>query len=347
MGDAACLSCHNDKATFEQTAHRRTASLPTHASILGSFRQGENRLRTRTPGVYFSMDDTVGFTETRVDARTTHPSEHTERIAYVVGSGRRGQSFLYWSGDALFQMPVSWWSSLHTWSSSPGPRQVDRPMDFDRGISARCLECHTTYFEWKPDLSRDNRFEHGNEILGITCERCHGAGKEHVAREQSLLHRVRLPAIVNPARLSRERQMDMCAQCHGGLGEPQTPSFTYVAGRQLAPYLRLPRDAQPAVDIHASQVTLLERSACFRNSQMTCLTCHDVHQEQRDVRAMSGRCLTCHTQQSCPLFAQQGQAIVGRCVDCHMPRQKSNLIVADHEGQVMHVEGRTHWIRVY
>jgi hypothetical protein len=300
------------------------------------------------PGVYFSLDDSDGFSETMVDERGPHANRHTERVAFVVGSGRRGQSFLYWSGDALYQMPVSWWTATHAWSSSPGPSESDRPMNFDRSISSRCLECHTTWIEWKPDLSRDNRFEHEGAILGITCERCHGAGADHVAREQSLLHAVRRNAIVNPARLTRERQMETCAQCHGGLGVPLVPAFTYVAGRPLAAYLRLPtRAADATVDIHASQVTLLSRSACYRGSQMTCLTCHDVHREQRDVREMSARCLGCHQEQSCPLFAREGAALRGRCVDCHMPRQASNLIVSDREGKELRVQGRTHWIRVY
>jgi hypothetical protein len=99
--------------------------------------------------------------------------------------------------------------------------------------------------------------------------------------------------------------------------------------------------------VHGNQVALLARSQCYRSSQMTCLSCHNVHRQERDVVEMSGRCLSCHQEQSCGLFAQLGQELAGRCVDCHMPLQASNLIVADREGKQERVQVRTHWIRVY
>ena len=79
----------------------------------------------------------------------------------------------------------------------------------------------------------------------------------------------------------------------------------------------------------------------------SCPTCHDVRRPQRDVVELSGRCLTCHQQKSCPLFATRGAAIVGRCVDCHMPLQTSKIVVSDREGAMERVKGRSHWIRVY
>jgi len=153
---------------------------------------------------------------------------------------------------------------------------------------------------------------------------------------------------VNPARLTRARQMDACAQCHGGLGTPRLPSFSYVAGYPLDRFVELmtpPPDAP--VDVHGNQVALLERSRCFQKSEMTCLTCHDVHVTQRDTKQLSGRCLTCHQEQSCKLFPKEGHALAGRCVDCHMPLQSSNLIVSKLEGEQKQALVRSHWIKVY
>ena len=92
-------------------------------------------------------------------------------------------------------------------------------------------------------------------------------------------------------------------------GEPRLPAFTYLAGRRLEDYVHLePKASDEVVDVHANQVALLSRSRCFTSSQMTCTTWHDVHRPQRDVVELSGRCLTCHQQQSCPLFATRGFA---------------------------------------
>jgi hypothetical protein len=80
---------------------------------------------------------------------------------------------------------------------------------------------------------------------------------------------------------------------------------------------------------------------------MTCLTCHDVHRTQRNTVELSGRCVTCHTEQSCGLYPKQGHALAGRCVDCHMPQQPSSLIVSSREGKQERALVRSHWIKVY
>ena len=81
---------------------------------------------------------------------------------------------------------------------------------------------------------------------GDSCERCHG-GTRAVERERACdkaetsPHRLKpgcgantygttkvAPSrIVNPAGLSRERQVEVCAQCHGGIGE-SAGAFSYV-----------------------------------------------------------------------------------------------------------------------
>lgn len=352
VGDSACLSCHTEKTTFETTAHRLTTRLPTRAAITGDFGDGRNVMRTTNPYLHFRMtEDSAGFSQTAVSGKPPDTTSRTERVAYVSGSGRKGQSFLYWKGDHLYQLPISWWQSLGTWINSPGPtfyNGKDGKANFDRAIAPRCFECHATWIDAVPSLAEVNQYDSAGVILGITCERCHAAGRDHVAREHSALRFARRPAIVNPARLDRQQKMDACAQCHGGLGEPKAPAFSYVAGKRLSDYLYLPPQSSTAsVDVHGNQVALLERSKCFQASQMTCLTCHDVHSQQRNVAALSGKCLTCHQEQSCGLFPAQGHALAGRCVDCHMPLQKSNLIVSSLEGKDEQAIVRNHWIKVY
>lgn len=345
VGDSVCVSCHQPKAGFEQTAHHLSLRLPASASILGSFRPGQNVLRTSNPRLHFHMDSTAtGFYETAVVGRPPDTTARPERIAYVAGA-RKGQSFLYWRGDRLYQLPVSYWTALG-WGNSPS--YPDGVLDFDRQIPPRCLECHTTWFESVPDSLLGNRYRAVNAILGLSCETCHTAGRTHQARERSLLHAMLPPAIVNPAKLSRARQLDVCALCHGGIAPLRSPPFSYVPGKPLEKLFLL--SAAPdtdRVDVHGNQVALLARSRCFRNSQMTCATCHDVHREQRDVSDLSGRCLTCHALQSCGLFPKYGEALRGRCVDCHMPSLPSNTIIANVRSGQYQVKVRTHWIKVY
>jgi cytochrome c554/c'-like protein len=344
-GDAVCLSCHQQQAAFEQTAHRLTSRLPTRANLMGSFHPGANVLRTANPQLHFRMDSTAdGYYQTAVMGRGRDTTTRSERIAYVTGS-RKGQSFLYWHDDRLYQLPVSYWAALG-WANSPA--YPDGRANFDRQIPPRCLECHATWFESVPDSSVVNRYRASTALLGLSCETCHAAGRTHVSRARSVLRAVLPPAIVNPARLSRQRQLDACALCHGGTEPLRSAPFAYVPGQPLEKKFVLGTAPDTdRVDVHGNQVALLERSQCFRRSQMTCATCHDVHREQRDVAAFSQRCLSCHTVQSCGLYPQQGDALRGRCVDCHMPALPSSGIVANRVGGAFHVNVRTHWIKVY
>jgi hypothetical protein len=49
--------------------------------------------------------------------------------------------------------------------------------------------------------------------------------------------------------------VEICAQCHGGIGESLGPAFSYVPGQPLENYIRLQRpDANAALDVHGNQV---------------------------------------------------------------------------------------------
>jgi hypothetical protein len=153
---------------------------------------------------------------------------------------------------------------------------------------------------------------------------------------------------VNPADLARDRRVEVCAQCHGGIGQPIAPAFSYVPGEQLENYIKLPRpDADARVDVHGNQVALMQRSRCYQNSQLTCTTCHEVHGPERPAASYSVKCLQCHKDQDCGEFVKLGAKIREDCVDCHMPVQDSNLIVADLKGKQVRARIRNHWIKVY
>jgi hypothetical protein len=344
VGDTSCGSCHRDIfESFHHTAHYLTSRLPDQNSILGKFTPNANVLRTSNPNLFFRMDaKTDGFFETAVTGVAPHAEEHTEPISLVTGSGGKGQTYLFWSGDRLFQLPVSFWNQVG-WVNSPGYR--DGIADFARPIVPRCLECHATYFESM--APPPNRYNRTGFVVGITCEKCHGWGREHVQRESSKLPGAADAGILNPARFSRDRQIDLCAWCHAGRGLQLAATFSYVPGEPLDSYLGLPQfDPAAAIDVHGNQVGLLQKSRCFQSSAMTCLTCHDVHASQHDPQAFSQRCLGCH-KPGTGMFPKLGHQVASNCISCHMPMQETNLIVFDQKGEQTKPRVRTHWIKIY
>src|SRR5215469_11253449 len=344
VGDDVCSSCHQEKAeTFHRTAHYLTSRPPSQDSILGSFSSDANVLKTSNPNLFFRMDAKgPDFFQTAVQGRAPYTESRTEKFGLVVGSGGKGQTYLFWEGEELFQLPVSYWNKIG-WGNSPGYR--DGVANFDRPIIPRCLECHATYFEALPPPP--NRYSKTNFTLGIACEKCHGPGRAHVEHYKSKTAPSE-SAILNPAKFSRERQIDLCAWCHAGHGTARLPWFSYVPGEPLNKYIELPPpDPTAPIDVHGSQVELLTRSRCFASSSMTCTTCHDVHVPQHDLAAFSQKCLRCHYVESCGIFAKEGRKIASNCIDCHMPRQQTNLIVFEWKGKKAMPEVRNHQIRIY
>ena len=271
----------------------------------------------------------------------------SERFDFVIGSGRKGQTYLYWGkNDQLFQLPVSYWTEVASWVNSPG--YGDRTLDFSRPVVARCLECHASSFEVVNDAGVLNRYRRTGYTLGVSCERCHGPGKQHADLNAPGAPKPTDQAIVNPAKLTRDRQLALCSLCHGGIGIAKAPVFSYTVGNSLEDFLKLetPKPNEP-LDVHGNQVALLERSKCFKSSEMTCSTCHNTHVRQREVGDFSAKCMACHKVESCGLFPKHRQSLVGKCVDCHLPNQTSNVIFSTHDGSRILPKVRNHWIRVY
>jgi hypothetical protein len=354
-GDAACAKCHRkEAAAYEHTPHARDSSLPSAESILGSFQPGKNVLHTLDPNLVINMVAAPGsFYQSAVNL--ANPAEHlAERFDIVIGTGRHGQSYLYWDNDQLYQLPASYFTANHEWIISPS-FPADKIM-FDRPITPRCLECHTSYFTWIDTNQIDtNHFEKSSLVFGINCERCHGPGAAHVARESTSTKpeqaKSRLVAdhtIVNPARLDRDRQLDLCSLCHAGAVDPLRPSLTFRVGDNIRDFLAI-KAATPGetVDVHGNQAGALELSKCFTSSKMTCSSCHNVHEGPGVAASYSHYCLECHQMRTCGKYASLGEKIRSKCVDCHMPIQESGQVVSFAAGHAVNASFRTHQIAIY
>jgi hypothetical protein len=359
VGDSACLPCHRDQAlSYAHTAHHLTSQPGSRNAILGSFEDRSNVLMIADPskaedgpGLYFRMDaKRDGFYETAVTGWPGLLQERTEQMDVVIGSGVRGQSYLYWHGDQLFELPVSYWSDGRRWINSPGYK--NGTTDFSRPVDPRCLECHATYIQpLSTDLSA-NSYDKQSLITGISCETCHGPGAEHVAMHQAKPVAGTSPAeaILNPARFTRDRQVDLCALCHNGIRQKEVePAFSFIPGQPLDNYLRpISTDFDTQPNVHGDQVGLLKKSRCYLSSpNMSCSTCHNVHAPEQPAASYSAKCLSCHKVESCGMSKTTGHSIASNCIDCHMPVQSTTAIVSETAGQLIQPRMRTHWIKIY
>src|SRR5438105_1538916 len=265
-------------------------------------------------------------------------------MRYWIGSGLHARTYLRQTPSGkLIELPVTWYAEKGGyWAMSPG---FDRPdhSGFSRKLAAACLFCHTGY----PDAI--SQFK-GQPVAGVDCQRCHGPGRDHVTavRAGHTAASVR-SAIVNPARFSTERRMELCLQCHlettsqslpASLLRPGRDRFSYRPGEPLSDYiLHFDFAAGTAPENQIDFVSApyrLALSACLRQSRgaLTCTTCHnphDISQGAEAARQYDQACRGCHA-----TLTQQHRAQAG-CAGCHMAKRRPT--------DVIHVSIADHFIR--
>lgn len=335
LGPVDCLDCHAEHVHgFHATAHARTAQIATPQSVLGPLTAPGNILRTALSGFMF---ETVSHRD-EIIHRLTYHEDGADRtleipLAFTMGSGNHGQSFLAWHGDQLCQTPVSYLSEAGRWSNSPGT-YIDGTADFSRPATARCLDCHNTWFAQSPGSI--NRYDKTQWILGVTCVRCHGNARDHVKYHRLYPDDPNPQAIVNPRNLSRDRANEVCSQCHSGGGDPLRPAFTYRPGEPLSQWILINLDANDSSndDPHsANQLGRLMRSRCYQASgTLACMDCHDLHRQERGRQAhFSNLCQSCHQVHDCRLanrYTHDTLRFESRCVECHMPSRRDRHVTS-------------------
>jgi hypothetical protein len=356
-GDAACLKCHREVGlSYEHTAHHLTSQPSSAQTVLGNLHSPGNVLTISDPKknpsqpALFFRNEMKGdkITQSAVTGWRDQLLTRSEQLDVVTGSGVRGQTYLSWRGDRLFELPASYWTDGHRWVNSPG--YIDGTADFSRPINPGCLECHATYIRPLSTDTLTNSYDKQTLVSGISCETCHGPGAEHVARYSNGAAHPAESAILNPAKFSRDRQVDACAYCHNGIQrQALAPAFSFVPGKPLTDFFKpLSTEAAAHPDVHGNQVGLLERSRCYQSSpEMSCSTCHNTHAPEKTAASYSTACLKCHQWTSCGESKRLGPSIAKNCVDCHMPVEPTNVIVSETAGEVVRARMRNHWIKVY
>ena len=351
VGAQACAECHKKRfEDFTETAHHHSSAFANKTTIMASFAEGKNEMQSVEPTLRFHMDAREdGFYQTAIQDLDGHRIENSQRIAVVTGSGKIGQTYLYATGPNLHQLPLSYFRSVDAWVHSPGFQ--DNRAYFARRVEADCLNCHATYYNSDVAPKQIGTPEH--IILGISCERCHGGGSQHIAFHRQHPEEKHGRHIIHPATLPQQRQLDICGQCHSG--DPVKylkPPFSHRPGDALEEhYVLKALDARIKLGVHTNnQSARLSSSACFQQSEkMVCTTCHNPHVLERgNKRVFSQRCQQCHEVQACGVANELGTKIGENCIDCHLPSDPDlETPIALFNGEYVYPNIRDHAIAVY
>ena len=234
----------------------------------------------------------------------------------------------------------------------------DNPHPMTRRLIAyECMFCHNAYPEIPATAHRDlsaNPVYSGALPEGIACQRCHGPGAAHVQAAQTArtsIQQIRA-LILNPVRLSKDRQMQVCEQCHLETTSSLLPDrirhydqqpFGYKASQPLGTFnsyfSRDPEKGRTDNFEIASAPYRLRQSRCYIESKgaLTCESCHNPHDLRKGANASSyyaNVCMKCHAATLPQQIALHKHPVSNDCVSCHMPKRRTedvvHAIMTDH-----------------
>ena len=303
-----CAGCHHNVwDAYRRTGMGRSFYRPAPENIVEDF-TNKNTFYHRPSDSYFTMLQRDGQYYQRryqLDSGGKQINVMEKRIDYIMGSGNHARAYLHrTAANRLIELPLGWYAEKGGyWAMNPG---YDRPDHdgFRRPITYDCMFCHNAY----PEIpaGREQPFAQpvyaGALPEGIDCQRCHGPGARHakLAGTAGAKREHIRDAIVNPSRLSTQRQLEICMACHlettsfplpNAIQRYERGPFSYRPGEPLGDFiLNFDHAAGSGREEKFEIVNAayrLRRSACFlkSNGNMLCTTCHNPHDAPRGEQA--------------------------------------------------------------
>lgn len=347
VGSAACSKCHRSiYELFLKSPMGRSLALVSELQSLIRLPATTNIYNHKLNRHFEVSFGERGLAQTMYELKTNGQAlfRETHRLAYAVGSGVNGYSFLVQRAGFLFEAPLSFYSRPGRWDLSPGFDLADA--GFNRQVTAECLSCHSGRlapgFE-KTGLSETSPFVE----LSIGCENCHGPGELHVQESSAGVEVSHVTGrnLVHPARLSPRLAEDICMKCHQDgdvrVLQPERSLSDFRPGTWLndtVAILKVPRAGAEPVNL-LQHHTSMKSSRCYQRSggRLNCFSCHKIHSDApAQASAFREACLSCHSSvhREESLSPQVSQKSRDNCIGCHMPKRQvatvSHSVLTNH-----------------
>lgn len=346
-GKESCRDCHyNNYLTYHQTGMGKSfgrANPQKSASIIGPDSVIYNPYRNFWYQPFWK-DTVLMVKEFRLEGKDT-VYQRIEKVDYIVGSGHHTNSHIFTVNGYAYQIPFTFYTQQQRFDLPPGFEGTANTR-FSRYLGLECISCHNGL----PTLVLGSQNKYSHIPLGIDCERCHGPGSVHVnlTKRGVMMDTAVGPdlGIVNPIRLPKNLQNDICSRCHlqGTMVLKNGKSFyDFRPGLPLTDFMDvfMPvyEGGTPTL-IMASHFERMAESVCYKktNGDLSCIQCHNPHLavQQTDPKRYNKVCTDCHNRPKEIHSAETAsRPDLVNCVDCHLIKRDSrdipHVLITDHK----------------
>ena len=323
LGDKTCKECHQDQfEKWEGSHHDKSMDVATRETILADFKGEVFKSQGVTSRFFKRNGEFFANTEGR-DGKN-----HDFKIEYVFGITPL-QQYIVKFPDGHYQcLRQAWDTKKNKWFDLyPDFKVVHSEwLHWSRGglnWNNMCADCHSTNVR-KQYKQEDHSYDTKFALINVSCEACHGPGKEHAedVKEQGENYRdsgtMQMTLETSPKEL-----VDQCARCHMRR-EMLTDRFNFEGTMLDHYYPQLITEPTYHADgqildedyVYGSFV----QSKMYHNN-VTCTNCHDAHTLERKFEG-NKLCAQCHEPQKYDTEEHSFHKLGTEgalCINCHMP----------------------------
>ncbi|HVY72137.1 MAG TPA: multiheme c-type cytochrome [Verrucomicrobiae bacterium] len=369
----ACRACHPSQyQSWHHSYHRTMTQKATPEAVRGDFENvsleldgSQYLLQRKGDEFWVEMPDPEALMHPNA---TNAPAGQVRRRVTMVTGSHHMQA--YWvenqHGNQQYSLPFTYIFETGRWVPRRSVFMQDpKKRSWNQLWNVGCVDCHST--AGQPRLTGGEAdFDTRVAELGIACEACHGPGAEHVRLNSDPRRRYGLhfkdkgdPSIVNPARLDSKRSAEVCGACHSihfapDQGEWLKQGIGFRPGEALETRTHVPplpksQEVRKGsfwgdgmVRVSGREYNGLLKTACYLQGQMSCLSCHSMHDSSptnQVARGMEGNqaCFQCHQDYAKDVSRHTHHAAGSSgslCYNCHMPYTTYGLLKALRSHQI-------------
>jgi predicted CXXCH cytochrome family protein len=362
-GSEACRPCHSGQhAAWSMTGMARMLRAYRPENVMGDF--GGRTFEDETGAVVARM-----WTEKdRCYFATRRPNGEWDRfpVEFTIGSKWQQAYATRLHNGEIHVFPVQYsrierrWLNYWRMIDPPGSERAD-VRGFYRltpltAYQTNCAPCHTSRLRGHGLEPAKLEFAEA----GVNCEMCHGPSARHVIemRNGDRQQRDAYQAPVDFRRIGHRESVAICSQCHmqsalrepgdGGEWNYASTGPSFYRKYSSRPYVEFSR-AAVYKDGRFRETTFISealmRSACYRNGEASCTSCHDPHPADAAANPASLKfrdrpddmCLQCHREYAARIAAHTHHdpaSDASRCMSCHMPAFMNALLFRARTHQI-------------